>query len=115
MDDLTDKHCEPCEGGIEPMSLEEAQEHREQVEEWTLQNENSSPRIRREFHLADFVTAIDFVNELAELAEDEGHHPTLIIDYDTVTVTLWTHAVEGLTENDFILAAKYDELAENYT
>jgi len=115
MGDLTDRTCEPCEGGVDPMSLEEAEEYREQLEEWTLENGNSVPQIRRKFHLADFVTAMDFVNELAEIAEKEGHHPTLTIDYDTVTVTIWTHAVDGLTENDFILAAKYDEVADSYS
>lgn len=114
MDDLTDRNCTSCEGDVEPMSPEETKEFLQQLNDWKLENEEPPPKIQREFQLADFVTAIDFVNELAEIAEDEGHHPTMTIDYDTVTVTLWTHAIDGLTENDFILAAKYDEVAESY-
>lgn len=115
MEDLTDQTCEPCEGGVEPMSSDEAEEYLENLNGWTLLDEVSPPRIRRIYELADFVTAVDFVNELADIAEEQGHHPTITIDYDTVTVTIWTHAIDGLSENDFILAAHYDEAADSYT
>lgn len=112
MTDLSEQHCEPCEGGVEPMSPARAEEYLEEVGDWSLVD---APKITRSYSFADFVTAIDFVNSVAEVAEDEGHHPNLSIDYNTVDVTIWTHAIDGLSENDFILAAKIDEIAESYT
>ncbi|MFB6345058.1 MAG: 4a-hydroxytetrahydrobiopterin dehydratase [bacterium] len=111
MSDLSQQHCEPCEGGIEPMSPGEAEEYLEKVDGWSLA---TVPKIKRQYDFKDFVTAIDFVNRVAEIAEDEGHHPNLEIDYNTVMVTVWTHAIDGLSENDFILAAKIDDAAEDF-
>lgn len=108
MSDLSEQTCEPCEGGVDPMGPDEANSHLENVGDWSLE---SVPKIRRVFTFEDFVTAIDFVNQVADIAEREAHHPNLEIDYDTVTVTIWTHAIDGLSKNDFILAAKIDEAA----
>jgi 4a-hydroxytetrahydrobiopterin dehydratase len=110
--ELTEQTCEPCEGNdIEPMTMDEARDYLDDVSEWTLE---SVPKINKSYSFADFVTAIDFVNSIAEIAEDEGHHPNISIDYNTVDITIWTHAIDGLSENDFILAAKFDEVANQY-
>lgn len=109
--DLTEQSCEPCEGGTEPMTTTEAEEYLADLSDWNLIN---VPKINRSYDFADFVTAIDFVNEIAEISEDEGHHPNISIDYNNVDITIWTHAIDGLSENDFILAAKFDEAADKY-
>lgn len=111
MADLADQHCEPCEGGVDPMGVDEAKEHLRNVRDWALED---VPKIRKTYDFEDFVTAIEFVNRIAEIAEEEAHHPNLEIDYNAVTVTIWTHAIDGLSKNDFILAAKFDEAAKQF-
>ncbi len=114
MTDLSDKTCEPCEGDVQPMSLDKAKGYLEEIDDWELESVSTVPKINKSFSFADFVTAIDFVNAIAEISEDEGHHPNIRIDYNSVEVTIWTHAIDGLSENDFILAAKFDGVATNY-
>jgi 4a-hydroxytetrahydrobiopterin dehydratase len=79
-----------------------------QVPGWALAPEAGQARIQRRFEFVDFLAAMAFVDKMAALAEDEGHHPDFCVHYSRVDVTLWTHAVSGLSENDFILAAKID-------
>jgi 4a-hydroxytetrahydrobiopterin dehydratase len=102
--DLNHKRCVPCEGGAPALTLERAKELMKQVAGWDLDEKNR--RIQRKYHFKDFKEAMVFVNRVADLAEDEGHHPDIHIHYNEVTLVLWTHAVGGLSENDFILAAK---------
>lgn len=104
--ELSQKKCKVCEVGAPPMQDSEIEEYLKQVSGWT-RVEN---KIEKLFTSADFKEAMVFVNKVAVLAEDEGHHPDLSIAYNKVTITLWTHAVGGLSENDFILAAKIDEI-----
>lgn len=104
--DLTKKNCKPCEGGVAPLSRGEAEKLLGSLKGWAL----AEKKIEKSYTFRDFVLAMAFVNRLAELAEAEGHHPDLFIHYNKVTVTLWTHAIGGLSENDFIVAAKADEL-----
>lgn len=104
--DLTKKKCVPCEGGVPPLGDAEVAEHLKAVPQWT----RDGKQIQRKFEFPDFVAAMKFVNRIAEVAEAQGHHPDLFIHYNQVTVSLWTHAVGGLTENDFIVAAKVDAL-----
>jgi 4a-hydroxytetrahydrobiopterin dehydratase len=105
---LTEKHCVPCEGGVPPLSHDEVTNYLAQVAEgWEPVGDT---KIRREFSFKDFKEAIAFVGKVAEIAETEGHHPDLHIHYRRVGVELWTHAINGLSENDFILAAKIDAL-----
>ncbi|OGY99319.1 MAG: hypothetical protein A2945_05130 [Candidatus Liptonbacteria bacterium RIFCSPLOWO2_01_FULL_52_25] len=105
--DLTQKHCVPCEGGTPPLSAKEVEKYHTSVPDWKVLD---SRKITKEFKFKDFKGAMVFVNKIAEIAEAEGHHPDLIISYNRVRIELWTHAVAGLSENDFILAAKIDAL-----
>jgi len=108
-DALVQKKCLPCEGGVEPCSLEQAQSQLEQLEGWHLTH--AGQRIRKDWRVKHFMAAIDFFNRCAEVAEADGHHPDLHLEgYRNVSIELWTHAIGGLSENDFILAAKIDQL-----
>lgn len=106
---LVQKKCKPCEGGVEPYSPEEAREQLKQLTGWHLTHDGQ--RIRKDWKVKDFMAGIKFFNQCADVAEDEGHHPDLHIEgYRNLWVELWTHAIGGLSENDLILAAKIDEL-----
>jgi 4a-hydroxytetrahydrobiopterin dehydratase len=107
--ELTAKRCVPCEGGVPPLSRPECEALILSVEGWGL--DADAQRIRRSWTMKNFMAGIDFFSKVAALAEEEGHHPDLHLEgYRNVTIVLWTHAVGGLTENDFILAAKINEL-----
>lgn len=107
---LSDKTCVPCRGGIPPLTENEARAYAAATPEWKLV-ENGT-RLFRRFEFADFKAAMEFVNRVADLAEEEGHHPDICIHWNRVELTLWTHKIGGLHENDFILAAKTDRLLE---
>ncbi|MCA9232173.1 MAG: 4a-hydroxytetrahydrobiopterin dehydratase [Planctomycetales bacterium] len=106
---LIQKKCLPCEGGVDPYPLDAAQQQLQQLAGWTLTHDGQ--RIRKEWKVKNFMAGLEFFNRCAEIAERDGHHPDLHIEgYRNVTVELWTHAIGGLSENDFILAAKIDQL-----
>lgn len=101
--------CVPCEGGIPALTRGAAEAHMSDVPAWTL----DFPKIRRSFELPDFRAALAWVNRVGMLAEEEGHHPDFhITGWNRVELVLWTHAVGGLSVNDFVLAKKIDALAE---
>jgi 4a-hydroxytetrahydrobiopterin dehydratase len=104
---LTEKRCVPCEGGTPTLSPEATRTLLEQVNGWEL---HGGKQIEKSFKFKDFVGAVDFVNAVTPVAEAEGHHPDLLVKWGEVRVTLMTHAAGGLTENDFILAAKIDQV-----
>lgn len=106
MKNLTDKRCVPCEGGTPPLGAAQIKDLILQVPAWSLKEGH----LCRSFKFKTFAEAIRFVNSVAELAEEEGHHPNILIHYNKVDFDLWTHAIKGLSENDFILAAKIDRL-----
>ena len=107
--ELVGKKCKPCEGGVAPYSPEEAKEQHKQLSGWRLNH--AGQRIRRDWKVKNFMAGMKFFNSCAELAEEDAHHPDLHIEgYRNVWVEVWTHAIGGLSENDFILAAKIDEL-----
>jgi len=109
MKDLVKLKCIPCEGGIPPLTREEFSTYLGQVSDWSV-IENDT-RIEREFVFKNFKEVLDFVNAAGEIAEEEGHHPNMFIhSWNKVKVTLYTHAINGLSENDFILAAKIDAI-----
>lgn len=104
--DLTKKHCIPCEAGMPPLDPERVPHYLKFAPGWTSPD---GKKITREFKFKDFVATMKFVDKVAEIAEGEGHHPDIYIFYNLVRFELSTHAVKGLSENDFILAAKINE------
>ena len=107
--DLQKKHCVPCEGGIHALSSEQIHSLLASLPEWKLARDGQ--RVRREWRVKDFATALEFFRRVGEVAEKEEHHPDLhLTSYRNVAIELSTHAVNGLTENDFILAAKIDTI-----
>ena len=108
-DELVAKKCKPCEGGVDPCPLPEAEDQLTKLGGWYLTHDGQ--RIRKDWTVKNFMAAMDFFNRVAELAESDGHHPDLhLAGYRNVSIELWTHAIGGLSENDFILAAKIDRL-----
>jgi 4a-hydroxytetrahydrobiopterin dehydratase len=104
---LADKTCVPCRGGVPPLRGEELQSFLKQVPGWEVANEH---HLHREFRFADFKQALDFVNRVGAIAEEQGHHPDILLSWGKAEITTWTHKVDGLTESDFILAAKINRL-----
>lgn len=110
MDELKQMKCESCQRGAPTVTAEERRELHVQVPEWNFVEQDEIRRLERSFVFADFVAALRFTNAVGALAEEEGHHPALLTEWGGVTVTWWTHKIRGLHKNDFIMAAKTDEL-----
>ncbi|HUB35049.1 MAG TPA: 4a-hydroxytetrahydrobiopterin dehydratase [Bryobacteraceae bacterium] len=104
---LAEKHCVPCRGGVPPLKGEELEKLRAQLPGWQVVDEHHLAKL---FTFPDFRSALDFVNRAGAVAEEEGHHPDLYLSWGKVEVRTWTHKIDGLTESDFILAAKIDRL-----
>lgn len=114
MEDLTQKKCVACEGIGSAFNEREAQALMGQVADWQLHIEEAPFKISREFTFNNFKQALEFVNGVGEIAESEGHHPNILLhDYKKATITLYTHALKGLTENDYIVAAKINAMRDN--
>ncbi len=107
---LTKRKCVPCEGGVPHLTAAEAKKLHRQTPQWALIKAEGMDAIERQFKFKDFAEAMKFVNKVAALAEKEGHHPNFDIRWNKVKLTLWTHAIGGLSDNDFIMAAKIDTL-----
>ena len=107
MTDLASKHCIPCRGGVPPLTGDALRELSAQLPTWKVVNEH---HLAKTFLFPDFKTALDFVVYVGETAEQEGHHPDLFLSWGRVNVEIFTHKIKGLTESDFILAAKIDQL-----
>lgn len=103
---LTEKKCKPCEGGVSPLSAPQIQRFLRMTKNWKL----VSGRLERSYGFKDFVAAASWLEKIKFLAEAEGHHPDIHWTWNKITLVLWTHAINGLSENDFILAAKIDAL-----
>jgi 4a-hydroxytetrahydrobiopterin dehydratase len=109
VDELKTKKCQPCEGGVPPVGVAEAERLLRDLRGWQLRSDRKG--IRRAWVVEDFMAAIEFFDRVAELAEQEQHHPDLYLTgYRNVAIELSTHAIDGLSENDFIVAAKINEL-----
>ncbi len=108
MTELAEKKCVPCEGGVPPLEPEQTKEYKKQVhKDWQVL-ENT--KIKRDFAFVNFVQTMEVANKIADIAEEQGHHPDFYISYGKLQVEIWTHAINGLSENDFILAAKIDKI-----
>jgi 4a-hydroxytetrahydrobiopterin dehydratase len=109
MSSLASKTCVPCRGGVPPLKGKELEVLHQQVPRWKVVDEH---HITRSFTFPDFKQALDFVNRVGALAEAQGHHPDILLAWGKAEITLWTHKIDGLTESDFIMAAKIDALGK---
>jgi 4a-hydroxytetrahydrobiopterin dehydratase len=107
---LSEKHCVPCRGGVSPLQGEELERLERQLPGWQVVGGH---HLLKSFTFPDFRTALDFVDKTGAIAEEQGHHPDLSLSWGKVEVKTWTHKIDGLTESDFILAAKIDLLQTN--
>ena len=107
MSDLANKTCVPCRGGVPPLKGKELVALQKQVDGWNVVEEH---HITKAFKFPNFREALKFVNRVGELAEEQSHHPDIFLTWGKVDVTSWTHKIDGLTESDFILAVKIDQL-----
>ena len=111
MNRLIAKECVPCRGGVPPLSHGLIQPFANELSNWQVMNDH---HISRTFIFFDFEDSMKFVNHVAVIAEQEEHHPDIYISYNTVRLDIWTHKIDGLTESDFILAAKIDRVLHDY-
>ena len=107
MSELASRECVPCRGGVPPLKGEQLQKLSSELKEWSVVSEHHLTRV---FKFRDFQEALAFVNRVGEIAEEQGHHPDICFGWGRVEITIWTHKIDGLTESDFILAAKIDRL-----
>lgn len=107
MSELSSRQCVPCRGGVPPLGGDEIQRLLSQLNGWEVVREH---HLKKNYGFSNFAEALKFVNRVGELAEEQGHHPDICFGWGKVEVTIWTHKIDGLTESDFILAAKIDEL-----
>ena len=107
MSDLAAKSCVPCRGGVPPLVGKELESLHKQLPEWEVVNGH---HLKRAFTFPDFAKALAFVNKVGEIAENEGHHPDIFLTWGKAEITTWTHKIDGLTESDFILAAKIEKV-----
>jgi len=109
MSTLADKQCVPCKGGVPPLQGQSLRELSAQLGgDWQVVNEH---HLEKEFRFKDFRQALDFTNRVGALAEEQGHHPDIYLAWGKVRITIWTHKIDGLTESDFVLAAKIEQLS----
>lgn len=112
--DLAQAQCIPCRRGDPPLSQAEIQALKVSTPEWELLEVDGILRLQRVFKFKNFAQALEFTNRIGRIAEEQDHHPALLTEWGKVTVTWWTHAVGGLHRNDFIMAAKSDQIYEQY-
>ena len=107
MADLAERECVPCRGGVPPMKGKEIEELLHQLEGWQVVDEH---HLQKVYRFKDFRESLEFVNRVGNLAEQQGHHPDVCFGWGKADVTIWTHKIDGLSESDFVLAAKIDKL-----
>ena len=114
MEKLSTQKCEACSKDAPAVTQEEIDQLKPQIPDWKIIEVGGELRLERTYNFSNFKSAIAFTNLVGDLAEEEGHHPTLLTEYGKVTVTWWTHAISSLHKNDFIMAAKTDEIAAEF-
>ncbi len=110
MSQLAAQACKPCRGDEEPLAGQELKALHEEIPAWDVVERNGVPRLKRSFDFKNFAQALAFTNQVGEMAEAENHHPKIVTEWGRVTMTWWTHSIGGLHRNDFILAARTDQL-----
>ena len=109
MTDLVNKKCVPCEGGTLPFDISEIHKYQKKVDGWDVKkNENTNYYLEKKFIFENFINSQEFINKVGKISEEEGHHPDIFFGWGYAKISIITHAIEGLSENDFILAAKID-------
>ena len=112
MSDLVSKKCVPCEGGVLPFDISEIHKYQKKVDGWELKkNEKDVFFLEKNFIFKNFISSQNFVNKIGEISEKENHHPDISFGWGYAKIIVTTHSIEGLSENDFILAAKIDQIA----
>ena len=112
MSNLKDKKCVPCEGGVIPFDISEIHKYQKKVDGWDISKDTKEKFfLNKRFNFNNFIESQEFINKVGEISEDEGHHPDISFGWGYAEIKITTHAIEGLSENDFILAAKIDQLA----
>lgn len=109
---LAEHVCEPCSQNAQPLSQKEANEQLKSLSQWQIVEHDGIMKLSRRFKFRDFASALAFTQRVGDIAEQAGHHPVIVTEWGKATVTWWTHAIKGLHLNDFILAARTDEVAE---
>ena len=110
MSDLLDKKCLPCEGGVPALDISEIHKYQKKLDGWDIiKNENNIYFLEKKFNFKNFLESQNFVNRVGKISEEEGHHPEILFGWGYAKINITTHAIEGLSENDFILAAKIDK------
>src|SRR5690242_9235582 len=115
MEELTEMKCEVCRVGAPKVTEEESVTYMKQVPDWVIIERDAIKRLERVFKFRNFVEALDFTNKVGAIAEQEGHHPAILTEWGKVGVAWWTHKIGGLHRNDFIMAAKTDEIYAAFT
>jgi 4a-hydroxytetrahydrobiopterin dehydratase len=113
MTELVDMQCIPCRGDAPQVTEEEMKEYLPQVPEWQVITVDGERRLKRAYKFKNFAAPLAFTNKIGELAEEQDHHPLITLEWGKVTVSWWTHAIGGLHRNDFVMAAKCDEIFES--
>ena len=110
MNDLLNKKCVPCEGGVIPFDISEIHKYQKKVDNWdVVKNKKGIFFLEKKFTFKNFIESQNFVNEVGKISEEEGHHPDITFGWGYAKISITTHAIEGLSENDFILATKIDK------
>jgi 4a-hydroxytetrahydrobiopterin dehydratase len=110
MRDLAQEKCVPCENDIPAMKDNEIEKHLTEIPKWEVIRVEGIPHLKRTFEFKNFAKALEFTNTIGELAEQQGHHPVITLTWGRATIEWWTHNIEGLHKNDFIMAAKTSEV-----
>ena len=111
MSDLLNKKCVPCEGGVMPFDIAEIHKYQKKVDGWNVEpNEKKIYFLEKNFKFKNFIESQNFINKVGEISEQESHHPDILFGWGYAKISITTHAIEGLSENDFILAAKIDKV-----
>ncbi len=111
MSDLISKKCVPCEGGVIPFDISEIHKYQKKVDGWDIiENKDKVFILEKKFEFKNFLDSQKFINEVGKISEDEGHHPDIMFGWGYAKINITTHAIKGLSENDFILAAKIDKI-----
>jgi 4a-hydroxytetrahydrobiopterin dehydratase len=115
MTELKNQQCVPCRGGVQTLGHEDIEMLRPRVPKWSVIEEEGTGKLRRRFKFTNFAQALEFTVKVGHEAQEEDHHPAILTEWGAVTVTWWTHSIGGLHRNDFIMAARTDEVFASFS